>query len=76
MVSGLIFGRLEMSFMSPVQMAGTGGVSDWCEVVRLWWGSEPSFTLLLSHKDEVPIGREQLAGRHMPTYTTMFCSHV
>lgn len=46
----------------------TGGISDWCEVVRLWWGSEPSFTLLLSHKGEVPVGREQLAGRHMPTY--------
>lgn len=75
MVSGLICGRLATSFMNPVHAAGktqAGLVASLTsykrEVVRPWWGSEPSFTLLLGHKGEVPMGREQRAGRHVPTH--------
>lgn len=46
----------------------TGSVSDQCEVVRPWWGSEPFITLFLGQKGEVPVGREQKMGRCVPTY--------
>lgn len=52
----------------------TGSISEQCEVVRLWWGSEPSFTLLLSRKGEVPMGREQLVGRYVPYTQAPLCS--
>lgn len=53
-----------MSFMSPAHVTGktqasTISVCDWCRVAKPWWGSDPSFSFLLGHEGELPMGQQQ-----------------